>query len=429
MSKVKKTTLGEISKDIQYGYTESASNFEIGPKFLRITDIQNDFINWDNVPYCKISETDFKKYKLNIGDILIARTGNSTGANSVIKKDIKAVFASYLIRFQLKHEIAYYGYIDFILRSNYWKNFVKAIKGGSAQGGANASNFAEFPIFLPNIQDQQKIASVLSTLDSKIELNNKINAELEQMAKTLYDYWFVQFDFPVPKNSPLEGWQALPDGVEETKPYKTSGGAMVYNQELKRHIPKDWEVDTISNRVKTYLGGTPSRRIKEYWENGNISWLSSGEIAGFPILCSIEKISDKGLNNSAAKLLKPGSIMVSITGNIRASILGIEASANQSVVGIEESQELRKPYLYFFILNHILQYEALMTGAVQKHINKNVVDSTLLLIPPKEILEKFYKLTEPLIENIIINSKENQKLAELRDFLLPMLMNGQVTVE
>jgi type I restriction enzyme S subunit len=223
---------------------------------------------------------------------------------------------------------------------------------------------SEYSITVPKLSAQQKITSILSTLDSKIELNNKINTELETMAKTLYDYWFVQFDFP----------------DENGKPYKSSGGAMVYNQELKRHIPKGWEVDTISNRVKTYLGGTPSRRIKDYWENGNISWLSSGEIAEFPILCSIEKISDKGLKNSAAKLLKPGSIMVSITGNIRASILGIEASANQSVVGIEESKELRKSYLYFFILNHILQYEALMTGAVQKHINKDVMNKMRYIV-------------------------------------------------
>ena len=94
------TTLGDISSRQQYGYTESASNEKVGPKFLRITDIQNDFISWNKVPYCPISDEDFTKYKLQVGDVVIARTGNSTGATATIKDKINAVFASYLIRFQ-----------------------------------------------------------------------------------------------------------------------------------------------------------------------------------------------------------------------------------------------------------------------------------------------------------------------------------------
>ena len=114
----KKYNLGEISDDISYGYTESASKEEIGPKFLRITDIQNDFINWNDVPYCKISEKDLIKYQVEIGDIVVARTGNSTGATSIIKNEINAVYASYLIRYRLNKRIAVPGFIDFVLRSN-----------------------------------------------------------------------------------------------------------------------------------------------------------------------------------------------------------------------------------------------------------------------------------------------------------------------
>lgn len=135
--------LGDISSDISYGYTESASLDEIGPKFLRITDIQNDFISWNNVPYCKISDKNLIKYQVTIGDIVVARTGNSTGATAIIKDEINAVYASYLIRYRLEKEIAYPPFVDYVLRSNNWKNYVDAIKGGSAQPGANAKQFAD----------------------------------------------------------------------------------------------------------------------------------------------------------------------------------------------------------------------------------------------------------------------------------------------
>ena len=178
--------LGEISIKKQYGYTESASIEKIGPKFLRITDIQKDFINWKSVPYCKIASSDISKYSLKLGDIVIARTGNSTGAIATIKENIDAVFASYLIRFKPNSERADYNFLDFSLRSNKWKAFVKSIKSGSAQGGANANDFAGYPINLPPLPEQKAIAAVLSVFDDKIELLREQNETLETIAQTFY---------------------------------------------------------------------------------------------------------------------------------------------------------------------------------------------------------------------------------------------------
>lgn len=168
MSEWKTYKLGEICSDISYGYTESASLETVGPKFLRITDIQYDFISWDKVPYCPITKENHKKYKLEIGDIVIARTGASTGATAIFKDEgIDAVFASYLIRYKIDKEIAYPFYIGQLLKSALWGSYVASIIGGSAQPGANAKQFADFEFPLPDFATQTQIAQILTSLDEK----------------------------------------------------------------------------------------------------------------------------------------------------------------------------------------------------------------------------------------------------------------------
>jgi type I restriction enzyme S subunit len=185
--------LGEISTAVNYGYTASATIKKIGPKFLRITDIQNDFIDWNSVPYCNISAKDLHKNKLAIGDIVIARTGNSTGSNAIVKKQVDAVFASYLIRFNINPNVADPFYVVYVLKSKYYFDFVSAIRGGSAQPGANAKQFSSFKIPILPIEEQHRIADILSSLDDKIELNLEMNKTLEEMAMAIYKEWFVDF--------------------------------------------------------------------------------------------------------------------------------------------------------------------------------------------------------------------------------------------
>ena len=160
MSEWKETTLADLCTDISYGYTESAKQEKVGPKFLRITDIASGWLEWDKVPYCLINESDFEKYKLLPGDIVIARTGATTGANYTIKesdpKDV--VFASYLIRYKINPQIAYPYYIGQLLKSPNWSDYVDAIAGGSAQPGANAKQLGSFDIILPPLPEQKAIA-------------------------------------------------------------------------------------------------------------------------------------------------------------------------------------------------------------------------------------------------------------------------------
>jgi type I restriction enzyme S subunit len=283
---------------------------------------------------------------------------------------------------------------------------------GTTYDAVNKDIVNDFELIMPKSKNERElIGKTLSDLDAKIEFNNKINQELEAMAKLLYDYWFVQFDFP-----DVNG-----------KPYKSSGGKIVWNGELKREIPEGWKVKELGKILNTDLGGTPSTKIDKFW-GGNIPWLNSGEIANFPIIEAEKLITYEAISKSATTLMPSGTCVLSITRHLRPSILAIDACANQSVVGIFESEKHKYSYIYPYLKNEIPRLMTLRSGAQQPHINKGTVDESLMIEPSSEILKEYYKKANSAYKQIINNSFQNQKLSKLRDWLLPMLMNGQVTI-
>ncbi len=352
------------------------------------------------------------KYTLNEGDIVFSRVGSIDKCTYVSKKEEGWLFSGRCLRVRI-NEKADAKFISYYFRQKHFKSMMLNISVGATMPSLNTTLMDNIPLYLPSKDEQQKIASVLSALDAKIELNQRINAELEAMAKTIYDYWFVQFDFP----------------DEHGKPYKSSGGKMVWSEALKREVPAGWEVKELGEALKTSLGGTPSTHNKVFWENASIPWLNSGDIANFPVIRPSSHISQQGVDNSAATLLPKGSVVISVVRYIRPSIIAFDACTNQSVVGIRESEELKNAFIYPFLVNEVPRLMQLRTGAQQPHINKEIVDATNVCIPEKNVLKKYYKLNEPIYKQIINLAFESQTFTELRDWLLPMLMNGQVTVK
>lgn len=374
--------------------------------------------NYNDLPIRYI-EAKAKTKFLEEGNIIIEVSGGSptqsTGRVCYVRgKSINIICSNFCRAYEIKKEHSpkfFYYLVKNIYNSNIFFNFESKTTG--IKNLLIESAFENIKVPQIDFNDQKSIAKVLSDLDAKIELNNKINRELEAMAKTLYDYWFVQFDFP---NA---------DG----KPYKSSGGKMVYNAELKREIPEGWEVKKLGKVLKTVLGGTPSTKKHEFWQNGEYHWLNSGEIANFPVITSEHKITEEAILNSATGLMPKGTVAISITRHIRPSILAIDACANQSVVGILETDLIRSSYLFPLIRNEVPRYLSLRTGAQQPHINKQTIDKTIIVVPKSDVLYKYYKIANPIYNQIINFSFQNQHLTALRDWLLPMLMNGQVTVK
>ena len=287
------------------------------------------------------------------------------------------------------------------------------LQGQSAQPGLAVGTLAEIEIDVPSIIEQRKVGNLLYIIDKKIALNTRMNVELEAMAKQLYDYWFVQFDFP----------------DENGKPYKSSGGKMVYNPTLKREIPAGWEVSNYGNEFNVKLGGTPSTSEDSFWEDGTINWLNSGEVQNFPINSSEKKITESALKGSSTEFLPKGSVLISITRYLRVTILNIDACINQSVAGFAETELLKYPYTYFALSAEVPRLMKLRTGAQQPHINKEIIEASPILLPPERILREYYASCYPIIDTLFKKSEEIEELTHLRDSLLPMLMNGQVTVE
>lgn len=317
------------------------------------------------------------------------------------------------------HILGYNGranlkYIYYLLSSMDLRKYVT----GSAQPKLNQQNLINIDIDLPPLEQQKKIAAVLSALDDKIALNKKINATLEAMAKTLYDYWFVQFDFP----------------DEHGKPYKTSGGKMIYSAELGRDIPAGWKVETLENKIAI------TRGISYSTEN-----LSTD---GVPMinLASIDRkrnyIPD-GLKYFVGdipdeKKLQAMDMLIACTDLTRqAEIIGSPILVMNDK-DYTFSMDLAKLTVVDAKINELYLYMTLRTsfyhqyivgfasGTTVLHLNVNGIGWYKVLVPPMDLQKKFATITNNVYLQTCENIRESHRLAELRDWLLPLLMNGQV---
>ena len=269
---------------------------------------------------------------------------------------------------------------------------------------------------VPSIQQQNQITDILGTLDKKIQTNNQINQELEAMAKTLYDYWFVQFDFP----------------DQNGKPYKSSGGKMVYNPELKREIPEGWEVETLKDfESKIITGKTPSRANSDNF-GGEVPFITIGDIRGNTFIYSTsETLTDLGASVQQNKYLPEGSLCVSCIATVGEIGFTTEWShTNQQINSIVFEDETNRYYLYFALKNYFENANAsAKTGNTFANMNKEDFSGIRIILPRNEIKNNFHKITELYFAQIKCLQGQNQELTQLRDWLLPMLMNGQVKVE
>lgn len=257
-----------------------------------------------------------------------------------------------------------------------------------------------------------KISKLLFDIDLKIDINNKINAELESMAKTLYDYWFLQFEFP----------------NENGKPYKSSGGKMVWNEELKREIPEGWEVRTVKDCADV-VSGYPFK-TETYSKDGKYKIYTIGNVQdGYIDDTCPNKIDFIPDDMDRGCILKPCDIIMSLTGNVgRVGLVYTKnALLNQRVLKVEPLEGYHN-FLYLLFRNSSFSrvMQRIASGTSQKNLSPNQVCDFKFAIPKKSLLDLFNKKVNGFIKAIVNNLSQNQELTSLRDFLLPLLMNGQV---
>ncbi len=314
-------------------------------------------------------------------------------------------------------------YLYYNLTQPFILNYLQTVAQNqvSSYPSINPSDLANLNLSFPPFSEQKKIASVLSTLDEKIALNNRINEKLEQMAKRLYDYWFVQFDFP---NS---------DG----KPYKSSGGKMVYNAELKREIPAGWEVTSLkdcishintglnpSDNFNLGIGTIKCITVKNLTENGNIDFSS----------CDIIDENARELVHNRSEISIGDILFASICPLGRCYLIRTEPKTwdiNESVFSIRpNSKKITSQFLYCILKDsyYVNKMSQTATGSIFKGIRINDLEKLLVLLPSETLINLFTQRTVPIFNYQLSIEQESAKLIALRDKLLPLLMNGQVEI-
>lgn len=350
--------------------------------------------------------------KLKRGD-LVMNTRGTIGNMGVYQKnvpyeDIRINSGMLIIRGGADYDN---GFLYGFFRSNLFYKQVENIMSGSVQSQLPIwiFNFIQIPEL--NIPAQQKISAVLSVLDSKIELNNRINAELEAMAKTLYDYWFVQFDFP-DKNG---------------KPYKTNNGKMVWSEELKREIPEGWEVGTLLD-IAEYVNGLPCQKYR----SAGIDVLRVIKIKEMHEGFSVD--SELVSRDFPSKLIiENGDMLFSWSASLDVQLwTGGKGALNQHIFKVNENEKKYPKFFYYFQLLDYINHFKMMAESrktTMGHITQEHLQQSRIVIPPdNKLLLRADEFISPLLNKLVHTRIENQKLAELRDWLLPMLMNGQVIV-
>lgn len=272
---------------------------------------------------------------------------------------------------------------------------IEALGSGTTFKEVSKESVENYDVFLPDVDIQKSLVKVLSEIDSKISNNNAICSDLEAMAKLLYDYWFVQFDFP----------------DENGKPYKSSGGKMVWNEELKREIPAGWEVKKIGMVANLYQPKTISE--KELIPYGKYLVYGANGIVGRYDKYNHEKnevaICCRGASCGQYVMTQPYAW---ITGN--------------AMVVTPKSYEISREFLYYGL--SLPTISKFITGSAQPQITRTNLEQMKIIVPTKELLKEFENIASKIRQQLQNLFDENQELTSMRDFLLPMLMNGQVKI-
>jgi len=404
--------LRNLCDKIQYGYTASAKNTEIGPKFLRITDIVPDYITWENVPFCEMNDKDIEKYLLEDGDIVIARTGATTGYAKYIKKPSKSVFASYLIRLKPKDGISK-RYIGFVVESDEYKRFIHSNIGGAAQPNANAQILTSYPVTLPSFLNQQKIASILSAYDDLIENNLRRIKILEKMAQMIYREWFVNFRFP---------------GHEKVKMVKSELGM----------IPEGWMRMTLRDVLESLESGSrpkgginPNEKAVPSIGAENILGLGKYDYDKEKYISQefFDKMRRGKIQSGDVLLYKDGASQ-GRKSLFRDGFPHEICCINEHVFILRTNNRCSPNYLYFWLdlpemTQNIINLNA---NAAQPGINQKGVQGLPVLLPPMSLINAFENIAEPLLSLLFNLSKKNSFLRKTRDLLLPKLISGEIDV-
>lgn len=407
MSEWKKVKLGDCCY-IGDGAHASLKREKEGILYITAKNISNNSIDYSNVSY--ISQETYNKHfkeKTNAitrpqkDDILYSIIGTIGGC--ILLKDETLGISSSIAIFRSKGDILP-EYLYYYIKSHKFQTKIESIKGGVAQGFMSLSKLGTINIEYPSDEKKQKnVVLILSRYDSLIENYQKQIKLLEESAQRLYKEWFVDLRFP---------------GYENTK--------------IVDGVPEGWEKKQINDICSLITsGGTPSRSNKSFWDNGNIKWVKTKELNDTWIIDTEEHITETGLNNSSAKIFPPNTILMAIYASPtlgRLGILGHEACCNQAALGFIPNKLVSWQWLFYKLYELRDKFNSIARGAGQQNISAVVVKDTEIVVPEKNIIDKYTSFVTEIFNRQRTIISEIKLLTEARDRLLPKLMSGEIEV-
>lgn len=372
-----------------------------GYPFVSFNSVFQNYFLPENLP--DLMNTSFEereKYSVKTGDIFLTRTSETLdelGMSSVAISDyINASYSGFLKRLRPKHsDITYPKFMAFYLRSELFRKTMNNNAIMTLRASLNEQIFSYLNLILPPYDVQVRIGDFLFSLHEKIEINRKIHKVLDELTKHLFNYWFVQFDFP--------NTQGLP--------FKSSGGEMLYSKDLKREIPQGWNIISLGNLCNIYQPKTISG--KELISDGEHLVYGSNSIIG--------RYNKYNHEESEIAVSCRGNC-----GNIFRTIPKSWITGNAMIFKLKD-EKVNNEFLYQTL--QWINIKSSSSGSVQGQLTRTNVSPLLTILPERNVLLQFSEIVEPIVNEKLLIQFEIQKLTELRDWLLPMLMNGQVTVK
>ncbi|WP_337521424.1 restriction endonuclease subunit S [Segatella sp.] len=367
--------------------------------YLRITDINDDgSLNFSDLK--SVDAEDAEKYILKENDIVFARTGNSTGRSYFYEKQHGTfVYAGFLIKFSLDPNKVNPRILKYYTHSKPYFDWVNSFDTGATRGNINAKTYGDMEIELPSRKVQDKIVSILSSLDRKIELNNKINADLEEMAQAIFKNWFVDFE-----------------------PFKD--GKFV-DSELGM-IPEGWKVGRLTE-IASYMNGLAMQKFPPENNEDSLPVLKIKELGqGF---CGTD--SDRcSCNIKDECKIHNGDVIFSWSGTLLVDVwCGGDCGLNQHLFKVT-SKDYPKWFYYYWTKHHLQEFIHIAKdkAVTMGHIKRGHLEEALVAIPDNDSMERAHELFEPILSKMISLRLENSRLSLLRDTLLPRLMSGELEV-
>lgn len=420
------TPLGDLCLKITKGTTPNAKDggfADSGVNYIKSESLSYDG-SIDATKFAFISEETNQRLKRSIiqdGDILYSIAGANLGKCGIARSEYLPANTNQAVAIiRVDERRASNRFISFCLRN---PSFVQSVLGGVAQSAQPNVNLADISRFrIPNLPlpEQRAIAATLGALDDKIELNRRMNATLESMARALFRDWFMDFG---PTRAKMEGgkpylspelWSLFPDRLD-------SDGK-----------PEGWEVSTIGDEVRVVGGSTPSTKEPAFWDGG-INWATPKDLSTLaaPVLLETARtITEAGLAKISSGLLPPGAVLLSSRAPIGYLALAeVPVAINQGFIGMICDRRMSKVFAWLWTMENMEAILAKANGSTFQEISKGNFRSLPVLVPSEPMLHAFDAIAQPLYERIAKNERESRTLAQARDLLLPRLMSGEIQLQ